>query len=126
MARTRCGDWVSSSLKLKWPWASVLVRPASSIPWPSLSRTTSSPAAGLLVVEFLTVPVRVWAEARVVRRRMAAADAARTNAARTNAEGEFGENALQGLMMLLRCKGSFDCVEASLREVSTPLRMTDL
>jgi hypothetical protein len=35
-----------------------------------------------LVVEFLTVPVRVWAEARVVRRRMAA------HVARTNANAE--------------------------------------
>src|ERR1700733_8701230 len=33
------------------------------MPWPSFSRTTSSPAEGLLVVEFLIVPVRVWAEA---------------------------------------------------------------
>jgi hypothetical protein len=33
---------------------------------------TSSPAAGLPVVEFLTVPVRVWAEAREARRRRAA------------------------------------------------------
>jgi hypothetical protein len=39
------------------------------MPWPSLRRITSSPAAGLLVVAFFTVPVRVWAAVRVVRRR---------------------------------------------------------
>src|SRR5580700_4112332 len=121
MARTRCGDWASSSLKLKWPCASAFVRPASSMPWASLRRTTSSPAAGLLVVEFLTVPVRVWEEASEARRRMAAADAARTNA-KKDCEG----NSLRGRVAPLRDKGSFDCVGTSLREVSTPLRMTVL
>src|SRR6266849_1170485 len=62
MARIRCGP-ASGSLKLKWPPASALVRAASSIPSPSLISTTSSPPAGLLVVPFLRVPLRVWAEA---------------------------------------------------------------
>src|ERR1700692_1262926 len=58
MARTKCGLWESSSLKLKLPLASVLVRATSSIPWPRPNRMTSSPAAALPVVPFLTVPVR--------------------------------------------------------------------
>src|ERR1700693_2751028 len=117
MARTRCGALSSSSLKLNWPLASVLVRPDSSMPWPNLRRMTSSPAAGLAVVEFLMVPVRVWAEARVVRRSAA-------HAVRTNAGAECGENALRGRLLMLRDKGSFDCVNASLRDAFTPLRMT--
>src|ERR1700674_2178723 len=69
MTRTRCGLVALSSFRLKLPLASVWVRPDSSIPWPRLRSTTSSPAAGLLVVPFLTVPVRVWAEAETETRR---------------------------------------------------------
>src|ERR1700722_4737615 len=116
MARTRCGDWASSSLKLKWPLASVLVRPASSMPCASLSRTTSSPAEGLPVVEFLTVPVRVCAEAKVVRRRMVASDA--------KDQKNLAENALRGRIWGLACMGPFDFAEISLREVSPSLRLT--
>jgi hypothetical protein len=79
---------------------------------------TSSAAAGFPVVEFFIVPVRVWAEAREVRR-MATA-----NAACTNVNAERLENAFRGLNLLYGEKGSFDCAETSLRDVSTPLRMT--
>src|ERR1700676_1379902 len=67
MTRTRWGLVALSSLTLKFPLASVWVRPDSSIPWARLSSTTSSPAAGLLVVPFLTAPVRVWAETDTTR-----------------------------------------------------------
>ena len=30
-----------------------------------------------------------------------------------------------GTLLTLSCKGSFDCVVTSLRELTTPLRMTD-
>src|SRR5271170_1710310 len=67
MIRTRWGLVALSSFTLKLPLASVLVRPDSSIPWPRLRRTTSSPAAGLFAVPFVTVPVRVWAAADATR-----------------------------------------------------------
>src|ERR1700685_316967 len=67
MTRTRWGLLASSSLTLKLPLASVWVRPDSSIPWPRLRSTTSSPAAGFLMVPFVTLPVRVWAEAEAIR-----------------------------------------------------------
>src|SRR5258708_23685322 len=128
MARTRCGDCASSSLKVSWPVASVLERPASSMPWLSLRRTTSSPAAGLPVVEFLTVPVRVWEKAREQRRRTIARAAAGVEntflrAARANTL-ERRENSLRVRGRVPADKGSFDCVSASLREALTSLRMT--
>src|SRR5260370_15001487 len=119
MARTRWGDCASSSLKVNWPLASVLVRPVSSMPWPSFRRTTSSPVAGLPVVAFLTVPVRVWAAARVERSRTAAAQATFTNA-----DAEQRENSWRALLSLQADMGSFDCVNASLCEALTSLRMT--
>src|ERR1700751_713731 len=67
MTRTRCGP-SSFTSKLKLPLPSALVRPASSIPWPRLSNTTSSPAPGLLVVPFLTPPVRLAAVAALASR----------------------------------------------------------
>src|SRR5579863_10459811 len=65
MTRTRWGLAASSSFKLKAPLASVWVRPDSSIPCDRLRSTTSSPAAGLLVVPFVTLPIIVWADAEV-------------------------------------------------------------
>src|SRR5438094_8767045 len=59
----RCGEPVSERLKLKLPLASVLVRAASCIPSARFSNTTSSPLAGLPTVAFLTLPVRVSADA---------------------------------------------------------------
>src|SRR4051812_15901378 len=38
------------------------------MPWPRLSRTTSSPAESLFVVEFFTVPVSICADAATERR----------------------------------------------------------
>src|ERR1700722_11128323 len=114
MARTRCGDCASSSLKLKLPLASALVRPDSCMPWVRLRRMTSSPAAGLLVVEFVRVPVRVWAAAREGRKIVKA----------------MAPSHCLRLSFLSRPiyrpanNRSFDCVEISLREVSTSLRMT--
>src|ERR1022692_1294451 len=67
MTRTRWGLVASSSFRLKLPLASVCVRPDSSIPWARLRSTTSSPAAGFLVVPLVTVPVRVWADAETRR-----------------------------------------------------------
>src|ERR1700687_2256942 len=49
------------SLKLYFPLLSALVLAATSMPLARLMRITSSPAAGLLVVPLVTVPVRVWA-----------------------------------------------------------------
>ena len=51
------------SLKLNFPLLSALVVAAISMLVVRLMRMTSSPAAGLLVVPLVTVPVRVWAEA---------------------------------------------------------------
>src|SRR5215471_4332484 len=99
MARTRWGP-CSLSLNEKLPLESALVRPASSMPWPSVIRTTSSPAAGLPVVEFFTVPVRVWA----------AAACARSNANPTN--------------QAQRNTRSFDSASAALRFALAALRMT--
>src|ERR1700733_9112984 len=67
MTRTRCGLFALSSLTLKLPLASVWLRPDSSMPCARLRRTTSSPAAGLFVVPFFTVPVRVCADAETTR-----------------------------------------------------------
>src|SRR5258708_37268262 len=116
MARVRWGDCASSLLKLNCPWAWVLVRPASSMPCASLSRMTSSPAAGLLVVEFLTVPVRVWAEERVVRSRSVAA-------ALTDVNSEGGENSRRGRGGVLAGMGSFRWGEIFLREGFTSIRL---
>src|SRR5450755_407486 len=119
MARTRCGPCALSSLKLKLPLASALVRPASSIPWLRLSRTTSSPAAGLPVVAFLTVPVRVWAEAKEERRKtrkIVAPRGPRTRDAR--------ENSCWSREGLPSRKGSFDCVFVRLSRTKTSLRTT--
>src|SRR5271169_3926773 len=62
----RCGPG-TVILKLYFPLLSALVLLATSMPLARLMRMTSSPAAGLLVVPLVTVPVRVWAaaEARV-------------------------------------------------------------
>jgi hypothetical protein len=51
------------TLKLNFPLLSALVLPPTSMPLARLMRMTSSPAAGLLVVPLVTVPVRVWAAA---------------------------------------------------------------
>src|SRR5580692_7386566 len=67
MTRIRWGLAASSSFTLKLPLASVRVRPDSCIHWPKLRSTTSSPAAGFFVVPFVTVPVRVCAEAEAIR-----------------------------------------------------------
>src|SRR5581483_4322655 len=67
VTRTRCGAFVSWISRRKCPCASVLVRASSFIPCASASRTTSSPAAGLPVVPFFTVPVRVAAPAVIAQ-----------------------------------------------------------
>src|SRR5690242_2953447 len=66
MARTRYGELVSSTLKLNLPAESVFAWPTSSMPDASLMSTTSSPDDGLPVVPFVTVPVKVAAEAKLV------------------------------------------------------------
>src|ERR1035438_8726409 len=63
----RCGPG-TVTLKLNLPALSALVVPPTSMPLARLMRSTSSPAAGLLVVPLVTVPVRVWAAARVSER----------------------------------------------------------
>src|ERR1051326_7349907 len=67
MTRTRCGELWSTSLKVNLPDESVLTRPASSMPCPSLSSTTSSPLEGLFEVLLVTVPVMSAAAANVAR-----------------------------------------------------------
>src|SRR5581483_2073581 len=67
VTRTRCGAFVSWISRRKCPCASVLVRASSFIPCASASRTTSSPAAGLPVVPFFTVPVSVAAPAAIAQ-----------------------------------------------------------
>src|SRR5205823_13236378 len=62
IARTRCGEFASSKVKVNFPWASDFVWPASSMPAASLMRMTSTPAEGLLVVPLVTVPVRLRSE----------------------------------------------------------------
>src|SRR5260370_20519309 len=58
------GGWGAAvSLKLNFPLLSALVLAAISMVVVRLMRITSSPAAGLLVVPFVTVPERVWAAA---------------------------------------------------------------
>src|SRR6266700_464807 len=73
IARTRCGEFASSKVKVNFPWASVFVWPASSMPAASLMRMTSSPAEGLLVVPLVTVPLRVAAEAGATKENTSAA-----------------------------------------------------
>src|SRR3981189_637697 len=108
MARTRGGDCVAATSKVKWPLASALVRPASSIPSPSLRRTTSSPAAGLPVVDFLAGPVRVW--------RAKEREESRRRARIPNALSELGlETSKRGLWMDRAGMGSFDCARNALR-----------
>src|SRR5580658_4486015 len=69
---------------------------------------TSSPAEGLPVVEFFTLPVRVWAEARVVRR----------IATETTCQ--------RGRIRVQANSGSLDSAAAALRAPATPLGMTVL
>src|SRR6267154_6024200 len=85
---------------------------------------TSSPGAGLPVVAFFTVPVRVWAEEREVRKSVSARDARTLPRSKDDQGKESRENSLRGRVLVLACKGSFDCVEISLCEISTSLRMT--
>src|SRR5580693_2128487 len=59
----RCGPGGPVSGKLNLPALSALVVAATSMVVVRLMRMTSSPAAGLLVVPLVTVPVRVWAAA---------------------------------------------------------------
>jgi hypothetical protein len=91
-----------------------LVRPASSMPLPRLRRTTSSPAAGLPVVAFFTVPVRFCAEAGTGK-------AARVNSRKSpSRRGNWFRGWVWG------GRGSFDFAGASLREAPAALRMTNL
>src|SRR5579862_5745583 len=113
MARTRWGDWLLSSLKENWPLASVLVRPDSSMPWPSERRTTSSPASGLPVVLLVTMPVRVWAEAKAA---VTSSEQARSSA----------ENPARGREWTGENTRSFDLRAFDLRSgaFAPPLRIT--
>src|SRR5262244_4472838 len=57
------GCWAGGTLKLNSPLALVLVVATSSMPLPILFSVTSSPTEGLLVVLFLTMPLRGSADA---------------------------------------------------------------
>src|SRR3981081_3912995 len=94
------------------------------MPWPSLRRITSSPAAGLLVVEFFTVPVRVWAAARVVRRRTRAIMKVASRRVDRVVATQLGENALGRRRRGEAGMGSFDFAGSALCSPPATLRMT--
>src|SRR4051812_17926817 len=65
----RCGSCESAKCKVYLPCASVLVRVSSCMVCLSSMRMTSSPAAGLLVVLLVTVPVMSAAKSGAASKR---------------------------------------------------------
>src|SRR5271154_6359571 len=82
----------------KRPFLSVLARVDSCMPWARRMRTTSSPAAGLLVVLLMTVPVMEAASAEPVR-------AAKARSARAKRLGDFVECKIMRRVTSLECEG---------------------
>src|SRR5580658_2315147 len=80
---------------------------------------TSSPAEGLPVVEFFTLPVRVWAEARAVRR-----SSARVRTIMLRDLAMRGENCLRSRLGVDANTGSFDFAGSALCAIPATLRMT--